>query len=69
MHGSMHIPWAPGGMAVAALSLVLAGCTIWCLLTDPLTMAAAIQSRDVTALASLIAGALTSAVEAILRWL
>lgn len=69
MHGSVHIPWAPGGMAVAALSLVLAACTIWCLLTDPLTMASAIQSRDVTALAQLIAGAFASAIEVILRWL
>jgi hypothetical protein len=32
-------------------------------------VASAIQSRDVTALASLIAGAFASAIEAILQWL
>lgn len=69
MQGEVRVPWMPGGAAVAGLALVLAACTIWCLLTDPLTVASAIQSRDVTALASLIAGALTSAIQAILEWL
>lgn len=68
MH-AVRVPWYPGSVVIAAVSAVIAACTIWCLLTDPLTMAAAIQSRDVTALASLIVGALTSAIEAIMQWL
>lgn len=71
MFSVLRLSWLPGGMGLGAvaLGLLLAACTIWCLLTDPLTMAEAIQSRDATTLASLIAGALASAFESLLRWL
>ena len=47
----------------------MAGLTIWLLLTQPLTVANAVNARDLTPLAQAIAGALVAAFAAIIRYL
>ena len=46
-----------------------AAMTIWLLLTQPLTVANAVDTRDLTPLAQAIAGALLAALTAVVRYL
>jgi hypothetical protein len=54
---------------VAAVSAVLAVASIWLLLTDPVTVAAAIDSGQVSPLVRALAGVLYDAFQGILRYL
>ena len=54
---------------VAAVSAVLAVASIWLLLTDPVTVAAAIDSGQVSPLVRDLAGVLYDAFQGILRYL
>lgn len=55
--------------SVAALSAVLATATIWLLLTDPVTVADAIDSGQVSPLVRALAGVLYEAFQGILNYL
>jgi hypothetical protein len=54
---------------VAVLAATLAGATIWLLLTDPVTVADAVNEGNVTPLVRELAGALYGALRGLLRWL
>ena len=54
---------------VAVLAATLAGATIWLLLTDPVTVADAINDGSVTPLVRELAGALYGALRGLLKWL
>jgi hypothetical protein len=54
---------------VAVLAATLAGATIWLLLTDPVTVADAVNEGNVTPLVRELAGALYGALRGILKWL
>jgi hypothetical protein len=54
---------------VAVLAATLAGATIWLLLTDPVTVADAVNEGSVSPLVRELAGALYGALRGILRWL
>jgi hypothetical protein len=47
----------------------MAAMTIWLLLTQPLTVANAVNTRDLTPLVQAIAGALFTALAAVIRYL
>ena len=47
----------------------MAAMTIWLLLTQPLTVANAVNARDLTPLVQAIAGALLTALAAVIRYL
>jgi len=53
------------GMATSGMAAM----TIWLLLTQPLTVANAVNARDLTPLVQAIAGALYTALAAVLRYL
>jgi hypothetical protein len=53
------------GMATSGVAAM----TIWLLLTQPLTVANAVNARDLTPLARAIAGALLAALTAVVRYL
>jgi len=53
------------GMATSGVAVM----TIWLLLTQPLTVANAVNARDLTPLAQAIAGALLAALTAVVRYL
>jgi hypothetical protein len=53
------------GMATSGMAAM----TIWLLLTQPLTVANAVTARDLTPLVQAIAGALYTALAAVLRYL
>jgi hypothetical protein len=53
------------GMATSGVAAM----TIWLLLTQPLTVANAVNARDLTPLAQAIAGALLAALTAVVRYL
>jgi hypothetical protein len=53
------------GMATSGVAAL----TIWLLLTQPLTVANAVNARDLTPLAQAIAGALLAALTAVVRYL
>ncbi len=55
--------------AVGAIAATLAGATIWLLLTDPVTVADAIQSGEVSPLVKALAGALYDAMKGLLKYL
>jgi hypothetical protein len=55
--------------AVAAVSIVLAGATIWLFLTNPVTVANAVNSGEVTPLVRSLAQVLYQALAGILRYL
>jgi hypothetical protein len=55
--------------AVAAMSVVLAGATIWLLLTSPVTVANAINEGDVTPLVRELANVLWQALSGLLKYL
>jgi hypothetical protein len=54
---------------VAAISAVLAGATIWLLVTDPVTVADAVETGRVSPLVQALAGVLYDAFKGILRYL
>jgi hypothetical protein len=54
---------------LALVSTILAGSTIWLLLTDPVTVADAFQAGDVTPLVTEIARALSTALQGLLAYL
>ena len=54
---------------VAVLSAVLAAATIWLLLTDPVTVADAVESGQVSPLVRALAGVLYDAFQGLLRYL
>ena len=53
------------GMATSGMAAL----TIWLLLTQPLTVANAVNARDLTPLVQAIAGALLQALAAVIRYL
>jgi hypothetical protein len=55
--------------AIAALSVVLAAATIWLILTNPVTVANAVNEGDVTPLVRDLAAALFQALSGLLRYL
>jgi hypothetical protein len=54
---------------VGVLALVLAGATVWLLLTDPVTVAESVDSGEVTPLVRSLAGSLYEALVRLLRYL
>jgi hypothetical protein len=54
---------------VAVVAATLAGATIWLLLTDPVTVADAVNQGNVTPLVRELAGALFGALRGLLKWL
>jgi hypothetical protein len=54
---------------IAALSAVLAGATIWLLLTDPMTVADAVDTGEVSPLVRQLAGVLYDALAGLLKYL
>jgi hypothetical protein len=54
---------------IAILSALLAGATIWLLLTDPVTVADAVDSGEVSPLVRQLAGVLYNALAGLLRYL
>lgn len=54
---------------LAVVAAVLAGATVWLLLTDPVGVTAALNQGSITPLVSELAGVFASAVRELLRWL
>ncbi len=54
---------------VGLLALVIAGATVWLLLTDPVTVAESVDSGEVTPLVRSLAGSLYEAIVRLLRFL
>jgi hypothetical protein len=54
---------------IAVLSAVVAGATIWLLLTDPVTVADAVDTGEVSPLVRELAGVLYNALAGLLRYL
>lgn len=54
---------------VAVLAAAVAGATIWLLLTDPVTVADAVNEGEVSPLMRALAGALFDAVKGLVRYL
>ena len=54
---------------IAILSAIVAGATIWLLLTDPVTVADAVDSGEVSPLVRQLAGVLYNALAGLLRYL
>lgn len=54
---------------VGILAAVLAGATIWLLLTDPVTVAESVDSGEVTPLVSTLAARIFEALRGLLRFL
>ena len=54
---------------IAILSAILAGATIWLLLTDPVTVADAVDSGEVSPLVRQLAGVLYNALAGLRRYL
>ena len=54
---------------VGVLALVLAGATIWLLLTDPVTVAESVNRGEVSPLVSQLATVLYSALKGLLKYL
>ena len=54
---------------IAAVSIVLAGATIWLFLTNPITVATAVNEGDVSPLLRNIADVLFQALQGILKYL
>jgi hypothetical protein len=55
--------------AIAATSIVLAGATIWLLLTNPVTMANAVNEGEITPLVRELAQILFEALRGLLKYL
>ena len=56
-------------VVIGALAAIVAGATIWLLLTDPVTVADAIQTGEVSPLVKALAGALYDAMQGLLKYL
>ena len=54
---------------IGVLAATLAGATIWLLLTEPLTVADAVNAQDLTPLVRELAGILYAALRSLLRFL
>jgi hypothetical protein len=54
---------------IGIISAILAGATIWLLLTDPVTVADAVSQGDVTPLVSELANMLLAAFRGLLKYL
>ena len=54
---------------VGVLAATIAGATIWLLLTDPVTVADAVASGEVSPLVKALAGVLYDAMQGILKYL
>jgi hypothetical protein len=54
---------------LAVVCLVLAVCTIWVLLTDPVTVATAVDTHSLDAIFGLLTRAVTDAFRAMVRYL
>jgi hypothetical protein len=54
---------------VGILAAIIAGATIWLLLTDPVTVAESVDSGEVSPLVRSLAGALYEALVGLLRYL
>lgn len=54
---------------VGVFALVVAGATVWLLLTDPVTVAESIDSGEVTPLVQSLAGSIYDALVRLLRYL
>ena len=55
--------------ALAIVSAVIAGATIWLLLTDPVTVADAVETGEVSPLVKELAGVLYDALRGLLKYL
>jgi hypothetical protein len=55
--------------AIAVLAAILAGATIWLLLTDPVMVAGAMNSGDAAVVTQALAEAIGAAVRTLVRWL
>jgi hypothetical protein len=55
--------------AIAAVSVMLAGATIWLLLTDPATVVTAVNEGEITPLVRDLAVAIFDALKGILKYL
>lgn len=54
---------------VGLLALVIAGATVWLLLTDPVTVAESVDSGEVSPLVRSLAGSIYEALRQLLRYL
>jgi len=54
---------------VGILAVVMAGATIWLLLTDPVTVAESVDSGEVSPLVQSLAGAILDALRGLLKYL
>jgi hypothetical protein len=54
---------------IAILSAIVAGATIWLLLTDPVTVADAVDSGEISPLVKQLAGVLYNALSGLLKYL
>lgn len=54
---------------VGLLAIVIAGATIWLLLTDPVTVAESVDSGEVSPLVRSLAGAIYEALRGLLKYL
>ena len=74
----VQIPRRPSGLGslsfslvgiVGLLAIVIAGATVWLLLTDPVTVAESLDSGEVSPLVQSLAGSLYDAIVRLLRYL
>jgi hypothetical protein len=61
--------FATAGVFIAVVAAIVAGATIWLLVTDPVTMAVAIESGEVTPLVRQLADLLYQALVGLLGYL
>lgn len=61
--------FATAAMFIAVVAALVAGATIWLLVTDPVTMAVAIESGEVTPLVRQLADLLYQALAGLLEYL
>jgi hypothetical protein len=54
---------------LAVFCLVLAACTLWIVLTDPVTVATAVDTRDLAPIFGLLTRAFADAFRAVVRYL
>ncbi len=54
---------------LAGICLVLAVCTVWIVLTDPVTVATAVDTHDLSSIFGLLTRAVTDALRAVVRYL
>jgi hypothetical protein len=54
---------------LAVFCLVLAACTLWVVLTDPVTVATAVDTHDLSSILGLLTRAVSDAFRAVVRYL